>query len=87
MLFRSLAGRQKALGLEHPHTLTSMNNLALLYQHQGKHTDAEPLYREALAGCQKALGLQHPHTLTSMNNLAWSYQYQGKYANAEHIYH
>ena len=63
----------KALGLEHPDTLQSMNNLALLYQHQGKYADAEPLYKEALAGRQQALELEYPDTLTSMNNLALLY--------------
>ena len=63
-----------------------MNDLASLYQDQGKHVDAEPLYKEVLAGHQKALGLEHPNTLTSMNNLAFLYQDQGKYADAEPLY-
>jgi len=71
------------LGHEHPDTITLMNDLALLYQHQGKYADAEPLYKEALAGSQKALGLEHPYTLTSMNNLAFLYRHQGKYTDAE----
>jgi hypothetical protein len=31
---------EKALGLEHPHTLTSMNNLAALLDNQGKYDEA-----------------------------------------------
>jgi tetratricopeptide (TPR) repeat protein len=63
-----------------------MNNLAFLYQDQGKYADAEPLYKDALAGQQKALGLDHPDTLTSMNNLTFLYCHQGKYADAEPLY-
>ncbi len=35
---------------------TDLNNLAELYRAQGKHTEAEPLYRRALAIVEKALG-------------------------------
>jgi tetratricopeptide (TPR) repeat protein len=69
----ALAGYQKALGHEHPHTLTSMSNLALLYKSQRKYTDAEPLYKDALAEHQKALEHAHPDTLLSMNNFASLY--------------
>ena len=37
---RSLAGREAHLGANHPHTLTSMNNLATLLQKQGKLDEA-----------------------------------------------
>ena len=39
---------------------TSLNNLAMLYQAQGRYTEAEPLYRRSLAIREKALGLDHP---------------------------
>ena len=32
------------LGKEHPDTLISVNNLAVLYQAQGRYGEAEPLY-------------------------------------------
>jgi hypothetical protein len=35
---RALAGREKALGAEHPDTLSSVNNLAELYRSQGLYT-------------------------------------------------
>ncbi|MEI2771580.1 MAG: tetratricopeptide repeat protein [Candidatus Competibacter sp.] len=47
---RALAGFEKVLGPEHPATLTSVNNLAVLYQSQGRYGEAEPLYQRALAG-------------------------------------
>jgi len=53
------------LGPEHPNTLTSVNNLAGLYQAQGRYGDAEPLYQRARAGYEKVLGLEHPDTLST----------------------
>jgi tetratricopeptide (TPR) repeat protein len=40
----------------------SLNNLAGLYDSQGKYAEAEPLYQRALAISEKALGPDHPHT-------------------------
>jgi hypothetical protein len=37
---QTLQLREKALGLEHPHTLTSMNNLARLLDNRGKYDEA-----------------------------------------------
>jgi len=61
---------EQKLGPEHPDTLTSVNNLAGLYQVQGRYGEAEPLYRRALAASEKVLGPEHPNTLASVNNLA-----------------
>jgi hypothetical protein len=40
---RALEGREKALGAEHPHTLTSADNLALMLRDQGKYEEAEKM--------------------------------------------
>jgi CHAT domain-containing protein/Flp pilus assembly protein TadD len=64
----------------------SLNNLALLYQEQGRYADAEPLYKRSLAIRQKTLGPDHPDVATSLNNLAWLYKDQGRYADAEPLY-
>lgn len=40
--------REAGLGVDHPHTLTSVNNLGFLLSAKGNHRDAEPLYRRAL---------------------------------------
>ena len=40
-----LAIREKALGPDHPDTAQSLNNLAELYDTQGRYDEAEPLYR------------------------------------------
>ncbi len=57
---RSLAIREKALGPEHPHVAVSLNNLALLYQAQGRYAEAEPLHRRSLAIREKAPGRGPP---------------------------
>src|SRR5437588_12845906 len=64
----------------------STNNLAFLYERQGKYDDAEPLYKRALAICEEVLGPIHPSTATSVNNLAFLYNSQGKYDDAEPLY-
>ena len=50
---RSLAIVEKALGPDHPDVAASLNNLAVLYQHQGRYADAEPLYKRSLAIARK----------------------------------
>ena len=65
---------------------TSLNNLAELYQAQGRYAEAEPLYRRSLAIREKALGPEHPDVGTSLNNLAELYRAQGRYAEAEPLY-
>jgi CHAT domain-containing protein len=47
-----------------------VNNLAFLYQSQGRYGEAEPLYRRALETQERVLGKEHPDTLTSLGNLA-----------------
>ncbi len=58
------------LGDDHPDTLSSMNNLALLYSDQGRFDAAEPLYAKCLEVRKVKLGDDHPDTLSSMNKLA-----------------
>ena len=65
---------------------TSLNNLALLYDNQGKYAEAEPLYQRSLAIWEKALGPEHPNVAASLNNLAFLYNNQGKYAEAEPLH-
>jgi tetratricopeptide (TPR) repeat protein len=54
---------ETVLGKEHPSTLTSMNNLAMLLRNQGKHEEAESMYRQALGLMETVLGKEHPSTL------------------------
>ena len=71
------------MGDAHTETLTSVGNLGLLLQAQGKLDEARPLCEEALAGRRAALGDTHPGTLTSIGNLGSLLQAQGKLDEAE----
>ncbi len=68
------------------YTLSLMNNLALLYESQGRYGEAAPLCKEALQLRKKVLGKEHPDTLISMNNLAELYKSQGRYGEADPLY-
>jgi hypothetical protein len=59
------------LGLEHMSTLATVNNLGLLYAHQGKmaEAEAEAMYVRALQGYEKALGADHSRTQVIARNL------------------
>ncbi len=65
---------------------TTLNNLAVLYDEQGRYAEAEPLYKRALAIMEQALGPEHPDVATNLDNLASLYLFQGKYAEAEPLY-
>jgi hypothetical protein len=62
------------LGENHPDTLNTMNNLAVTYGHQGKHSDAEILLKHCLEARGRVLGESHPDTLRTMNKLADTYE-------------
>jgi CHAT domain-containing protein/Tfp pilus assembly protein PilF len=64
----------------------SLNNLAEMYNEQGRYADAEPLLKRALAIYEKALGPDHLDVGTSLNNLAFLYYAQGHYADAEPLF-
>ena len=64
-------------------TLRCMNNLAGLLVEQGRHAEAEPLYREALRARRESLPREHEDTLGSLNNLSNLLKLQGKRAEAE----
>ena len=64
----------------------TLNNLAVLYDIQGKPGEAERLYRRALSIDEKALGKEHPSVAIDLNNLAILYNGQRKYNEAEPLY-
>ncbi|MFF3445325.1 tetratricopeptide repeat protein [Streptosporangium sp. NPDC002721] len=65
-----LAIDRAVLGEEHPHTLSSRNNLATVLWDLGRLAEAEAEHRAVLEICRRMLGEEHPHTLSSRNNLA-----------------
>jgi len=86
LLTAVLETRRRVLGLEHPDTLTSMDNLANAYYFQGRYAEAETLHRETLGIRKRVLGSGHPATLTSASNLASDYSARGHYAEAEALH-
>jgi CHAT domain-containing protein/Tfp pilus assembly protein PilF len=83
---QSLALVERTLGRDHPHALTAVNNLAMLYKALGRYDEAGPLYRRALETRERVLGREHHETLTSVSNLASLYRSQGRHGDAEPLY-
>jgi tetratricopeptide (TPR) repeat protein len=76
---RALDIREKALGRDHPDVAVSLNNLAELYQSQGRYAEVEPLLQRSLVIREKALSRDHPDVASALNNLAELYRNQGRY--------
>jgi hypothetical protein len=55
----------RVLGLEHPSTLTSMNNLAFTLKGHGRDAEALILIQRCVAVRTRLLGINHPDTLSS----------------------
>jgi tetratricopeptide (TPR) repeat protein len=77
---------EKSNGPEHPITLSSQNNLALLYKAKGEYDKALPLYEQTLTARERVSGAEHPDTLVSRNNLALLYKAKGEYGKALPLY-
>jgi tetratricopeptide (TPR) repeat protein len=76
---------QRVLGAKHPHTLSSINNLALTYSNQGRWKEAEKLEVQVIETRKRVQGAEHPDTLLSINNLASTYSNQGRWKEAEEL--
>jgi tetratricopeptide (TPR) repeat protein/transcriptional regulator with XRE-family HTH domain len=83
LLEQAMRISEEQFGASHPHTATSLSNLAALYQAQGRYRETEPLLKQALSIREELLGASHPHTAPSLNNLAALYYAQGRYSEAE----
>jgi Tfp pilus assembly protein PilF len=57
----------------------------LLYDYQGKYTEAEPLFKQSLAIYEKALGPEHPHVATVLRNMAECFKKTGKKKEAKRL--
>jgi len=79
---RALAGSEKAMGMDHPGTLTTVHGMASVYRKQGLYDKALEWYERALSGREKALGADHPDTLSVVHNMASVFSKQGQYDKA-----
>jgi hypothetical protein len=73
---------RRVLGPENPDTLDFINNLADIYDQEGKYAQAEPLFRQVDQLRARVLGPEHPDTATAMNNLSLDLILQGTAASA-----
>src|SRR5262249_9775916 len=80
-----LATRRRTLGEEHPGTLKSIKNLAVLYRNEGNYAQSESLFTDVIRLQRRVLGAQHPDTLDAMYELARMYYSQGRYEQAESL--
>ncbi|KAE8357567.1 hypothetical protein BDV27DRAFT_164399 [Aspergillus caelatus] len=76
---------KRVLGPKHPDTLSSVNNLALIYRNQGQWNKAERLAIQVIELRKQVLGPEHPDTLSSVNNLVLIYRNQGRWKKAENL--
>ncbi len=72
-------------GCYHSDTLTSVHNLGMLLNGQGKVNLAEHFVCRALEGYERTLGRDHIATLTVANNLGMLLRDQGKLDLAESV--
>jgi eukaryotic-like serine/threonine-protein kinase len=85
MYRQALAGTEKALGPEHPDTLTIMNNFADGLNDLGHPQEAENLARKTLDLRIRVLGADHPWTNSTRTILGTSLIHLGRSAEAEPI--
>ncbi|MET8281884.1 tetratricopeptide repeat protein, partial [Micromonospora sp. NPDC005174] len=65
-----LATQTRVFGTEHPETLYTRHNLAVVLYRQGRYGEAETAYCEVLATRTRVLGTEHPDTLKTRHGLA-----------------
>ena len=85
-LERAATLRKRALGPENPDTLTSLDELGVLYTYQGKYARAEKLLAEVLGTRTRILGPHHKDTLATTSNLGVAISYEGDNARAAAIF-
>ncbi len=70
---KALGIRERVLGEEHPDTATSYNNLAGVYESQGKYKGAISYYIKAYNVFLHKLGVNHPNTQIVYDNMKIAY--------------
>ena len=82
---RILETKKRDLGEFHPGTLTSMANLATIYQGQKRWKEAEELELRVIELKQNVLGPEHPDIVNTKAELVVSYSHQRRWAEAEQL--
>ena len=69
MEIQVLGARNRILGVEHPHTITTTINLAATYKCLGEYTEGEKLQIQAQEAQSRHFGGEHFHTIKTMSNV------------------
>jgi serine/threonine protein kinase/tetratricopeptide (TPR) repeat protein len=81
ILNRALELRRKKFGGAHTKVAQTLNNLALVFDEQGKFDESEATHREALR-IRRGLGPKDPGVSNSLSNLGITLRHSGKYDEA-----
>ncbi|CZR58311.1 related to heterokaryon incompatibility protein [Phialocephala subalpina] len=82
-LREAIGGYERAVGKEHPHILTGMDSLALMYKKKQRWKEAEKLFVQVIQIRNRVQGADHLDTLSSMANLASTHRDQKHLDKAE----
>jgi tetratricopeptide (TPR) repeat protein len=69
-------------GVESANHAADLNNLANVYQSQGRYDEAIGKLEEAFRIAEKTIGREHPHYAGHLSNLAVAYRSKGRYDEA-----
>jgi eukaryotic-like serine/threonine-protein kinase len=81
----ALAIRRRTLGPDHPMSMATLNNLAIVRYRMGDLTGAEATFREVLDLWSTKLGMRHRYTLRAMSSLGAVLSEAGQYDEAERL--
>jgi tetratricopeptide (TPR) repeat protein len=76
---------RRVLGAEHPETLSSLDDLAMLYRSEREYKKADDLLASVLEARRRVLGPAHPDTTDSMVELAEVRLQEMNYLGAESL--
>jgi tetratricopeptide (TPR) repeat protein len=76
---------RRALGNDHPHVATDLNNRAVLLKQMGRLEEAMPLYEEAEKIDRRTFGNDHPYVAIDLNNRAMLLRRMGKKEEANRL--
>lgn len=79
---RSIGIYEHRIGREHSATLSTLNNLGILYNRMGRPAQAAELYADVLARYQEKFGEKHRTVADSYQNLATAWTREGRYADS-----
>ena len=83
---RALEIAERLYGPDHGLVVEPLDNLAEIYQAEGRYADFEKLFKRALAINERTFGADHEWVAFSLSKLAKLYSDKGLYPDAEQLY-